>query len=70
MEINKLIAKLGSNEITYKECYNKITELFEEPNVKENEIITSYYKQSWLDDYKPDEEELKEDKLTTNLLVA
>jgi hypothetical protein len=60
MEISKLIAKLGSNEITYKECYKKITELFEDPDVKEDETITSYYMQSWLDaldDYKPDEDE-------------
>jgi len=77
MEISKLITKLGSNEITYKECYKKITELFEDPDVKEDETITSYYMQSWLDaldDYKPDEdevkEEVKEDELTTNLLVA
>jgi hypothetical protein len=72
MEISKLIAKLGSNEITYKECYKKITELFEDPDVKEDETLTSYYIQSWLDaldDYKPNEE-VKENELPTNLLIA
>ena len=86
MEIGKLITKLGANEISYSECHKSITKLFEDPDVKEDETITSYYKQSWLDaldDYKPeDEEEKKEEEgkedeitknridLTTNLLVA
>jgi hypothetical protein len=59
MEINKLITKLGTNNITYTECYKQIKELFEDPDVKEDKTITSYYMQSWLDaleDYKPDEE--------------
>ena len=35
-----------------------IVDRFDDPDVKEDETITSYYKQSWLDaleDYKPDE---------------
>ena len=66
IEIGKLIAKLGANEISYNDCHKKITELFEDPDVKEDTTITSYYKQSWLDaldDYKQDEEK-KEDEIT------
>lgn len=57
LEIGKMIAKLGLGEIGYEECYRNIVELFEDVDVKEDETITSYYKQSWLDaldDYKPD----------------
>jgi len=63
LEIGKLINKLGANKISYNDCHKKITELFEDPDVKEDETITSYYKQSWLDaldDYKPDSEEKKD----------
>ena len=65
MEIGKIMAKLGTNELTYKECYDAISKLFEDPDVKEDETITSYYKQSWLDaleDYKPVEEEEEEEE--------
>lgn len=60
LEIGKIIAKLGKGEISYKDCKKTITELFDDADVKEDETITSYYKQSWLDaldDYKPDDEQ-------------
>ena len=58
MEIGKLVESLGKEEITYEKCKKQIEDLFNDPDVKEDETITSYYKQSWLDaleDYKPDE---------------
>jgi hypothetical protein len=58
MEIGKLVENLGKEEITYEKCKKQIEDLFNDPDVKEDETITSYYKQSWLDaleDYKPDE---------------
>jgi hypothetical protein len=65
IEIGKIMTKLGTNELSYKKCYDTISKLFEDPDVKEDETITSYYKKSWLDaleDYKPIEgEELKEE---------
>lgn len=58
LEIGKIIAKLSKQEIKYEQAVKEITELFEDPDVKEDETVTSYYKQAWLDaleDYKPDE---------------
>lgn len=57
LEIGKIISQLGKGELKYSECKKTITKLFDNPDVKEDETITSYYKQSWLDaleDYKPD----------------
>ena len=57
MEISKLISKLGENKISYEECYKNLTELFEEPDVKNDETITFDYKKSWIDaleDYRPE----------------
>jgi len=66
IEIGKIIAKLGKQEIKYKEAVKQIRLLFDDPDVLEDETVTTYYKDSWLDaldDYKPenDEEEQKEE---------
>ena len=61
LEIGKIIAKLSKKEVNYKDTVNIVSTLFEDPDVKEDVTITSYYKQAWLDaleDYK--EEELEE----------
>lgn len=62
LEIGKIIAKLGRGEMSYKDCKKSITELFDDSDVKEDETITSYYKQSWIDaleEYKPDDNKEK-----------
>ena len=59
LEIGKIIAKLSKKEINYDDAVKEITILFEEPDVKEDKTVTSYYKQAWLDaldDYKEEEE--------------
>jgi hypothetical protein len=59
IEIGKIIAKLGKGEMSYNECKKTIADLFEDNDVKEDQTITSYYKQSWIDaleDYNPDSE--------------
>jgi hypothetical protein len=65
LEIGNIIAKLGKKELTYEDSVKEITLLFEDPEIKEDETVTEYYKQAWLDaleDYKPEEvtEESKE----------
>ena len=68
LEIGKIIAKLSKKEITYEVSVKEITALFDDHEVKEDETITTYYKQAWLDaldDYKPEEEQ-KVDDITVN----
>lgn len=58
LEIAKIIKKLTSKEITYDQCKNQINELFEDPDVKQDETVTEYYKQAWIDaleDYAPED---------------
>lgn len=65
IEIGKIIAKLGKKELKYKECKKLIKELFDDPDVKEDETVTSYYMQSWLDaleEYKVPDDEDDEDE--------
>lgn len=62
LEIGKIIAQLSKKEIMYEDAVTYISNLFEDPDVKEDETVTSYYKQAWLDaldDYKS--EEVKEE---------
>lgn len=57
LEIGNIIAKLTSNKIKYDDAVKEISNLFEDPDVKEDDAVTTYYKQAWLgalDDYKPD----------------
>jgi hypothetical protein len=69
LEIGKIMAKLGIEEINYNEAVKEITALFEDPDVLEDETVTSYYKAAWIDaleDYKKDTEEdinIEESKL-------
>lgn len=60
LEIGKIIAKLTTKEITYKIALKEITTLFDDHEVNEDETVTEYYKQAWLDaleDYNPEETE-------------
>jgi hypothetical protein len=71
LEIGKIIAKLSKKEITYEVAIKEITALFDDPEVREDETITTYYRQAWLDaldDYKPEEEQ-KDDDITEEVLI-
>lgn len=64
LEIGKIIAKLSKKEIKYEDAVKDISVLFEDPDVKEDETVTSYYKQAWLDaldDYKEYSEDVVSD---------
>ena len=66
LEIGKIIAKLSKKEMDYDTASKEISNLFEDPDVKEDETVTSYYKQAWLDaleDYKPELEPEAENEL-------
>jgi hypothetical protein len=68
LEINKILGELTSNKIDYDTCKKHITDLFENPDVKEDPEITDYYKNAWLDaleDYKP---ESKTDPIVENVI--
>jgi hypothetical protein len=48
LEIGNIIGKLSKGELTYSQCKKEIIELFEQPEVLEDNTITTYYKDSWL----------------------